>query len=82
MEGEAIHILMSKGREIFAAIEAHVKAKIEAEKDLTDKEKTLDVDVPELEQHCEARGTMFQLLDDFFSATFDKAWHADDCYSR
>jgi hypothetical protein len=72
MEGEAIRILMSKGREIFAAIEAHVKAKIEAEKDLTDKEKTLDVDVPELEQHCEARGTMFQLLDGIFSLLLTK----------
>jgi hypothetical protein len=57
---------MAQGKKTFTEIEAHVKGKIEGEKDLEDKEKTLDVNVPELERHFEAHGTMCQLLDRIF----------------
>ncbi len=72
MEGGAVRILMAQGKKTFTEIEARVKGKIEAEKDLEDKEKTLDVNVPELERHCEAHGTMCQLLDGIFSLLLTK----------
>ncbi len=72
MEGVALRIMMAQGRNIFAEIEAHIKAKIEAEKDLEEEKKTLDVNIPELVRHCEAHGTMFQLLDRILSLLLTK----------
>jgi hypothetical protein len=59
--------MMAQGRNIFAEIEAHIKAKIEAEKDLEEEKKTFDVNIPEGVRHCEADGTIFQLLDGILS---------------
>jgi hypothetical protein len=42
------------------------------EKDLEEEKKTLDVNIPELVRHCEAHGTMFQLLDGIFSLLLTK----------
>ena len=67
MEGVALRIMMAQGRNIFAEIKAHIKAKIDVEKDLEEEKKILDVNIPELVRHCDAHGTMFQLLDGMFS---------------
>jgi hypothetical protein len=42
------------------------------EKDLEEEKKTLDENIPELVRHCEAHGTMFQLLDGIFSLLLTK----------
>jgi hypothetical protein len=72
MEGVALRIMMAQGRNVFAEIEAHIKAKIDVEKDLEEEKKTLDVNIPELVRHCEAHGTMFQLLDGICSLLLTK----------
>jgi hypothetical protein len=39
MERVALRIMMAQGRNIFAEIEAHIKAKIDVEKDLEEEKK-------------------------------------------
>jgi hypothetical protein len=82
MEGVALRIMMAQGRKIFSEIEAHVKAKIEVEKDFEEDKKTFEVNIPELGRHCEAHGTMFQLLDNIFFPPIDETGNGDACNIR